>query len=93
MNAFIYSFSSVVAECLSMVMYYPLELVRIRFLTSNHIYKYQNVSDAFTKILRSESVPGLYRGVLAYSMTYLGQYTLQITAYELYTDCVLKKIG
>jgi len=93
MNAFIYALASVCAECLSMLMYYPLELIRVRFLTMNNYYQYQTVSDAFAKIVREDSIPGLYRGVITYSMAYLGQYTLQMTAFELYMDFVLRQVG
>jgi len=41
-------------------------------LTKNELYGYRNVSDALIKILRTDSFPGLYRGILTYSMTYIG---------------------
>lgn len=38
-------------------------------------------------------MPGLYRGVFAYSCTFLGQYTISMTLFELIIDHIVKKHG
>lgn len=71
-NAMIYAFASITAELLSLVIYYPYEMIKVRFLTCNDKYGYRNVSDAMLKITQEESLIGLYRGSLAYSLAFLG---------------------
>ena len=73
--------------------YYPYELVKVRFLTKNDIYKYEGVCDAMRKIVKKDSVPGLYKGLCTFFLTYMGQYTFQMTVYELIIDWYIKKIG
>jgi solute carrier family 25, member 33/36 len=70
--AMIYASASTLAEIIALIAYYPYELVKVRFLTKNDTYGYHSVSDAFVKILRKDSVPGLYRGVFAFFLTFMG---------------------
>ena len=72
----IYACASTIAEVLALIIYYPYELVKVRFLTKNDVYGYHSVSDAFIKILRKDGVTGLYKGVFAFFLTFMGQYTL-----------------
>ena len=92
-RALIYASSSTIAEIISLFIYYPWELVKIRLLTKNDIYKYDSVSDAFVKILRKDGVTGLYRGVNYFFLAFMGQYTLQMTTYELLIDKIIKEKG
>ena len=93
LRALIYASSSTIAEIISLFIYYPWELVKIRLLTKNEMYKYESVSDAFVKILRKDGVTGLYRGVNYFFLAFMGQYTLQMTTYELLIDKVIKEKG
>ena len=70
--AFIYASASTIAEVLALMVYYPFELVKVRFLTRNDTYRYTSVSDAFIKILRKDQMPGLYRGCPAFFATFMG---------------------
>ena len=70
--AMIYASASTIAEFVALIVYYPYELVKVRFLTKNEVYGYHSVSDAFMKIVRKDSVPGLYRGVLGFFITFMG---------------------
>ena len=45
------------------------------------------------KIVRKDGVSGLYRGCLSFFFAFLGQYTMQMTTYELLTDQVIKTRG
>jgi hypothetical protein len=92
-RALIYASSSTIAEVISLLIYYPYELVKIRLLTKNDIYKYESVSDAFVKIVRKDGVRGLYRGCVSFFFAFLGQYTMQMTTYELLTDGIIKEKG
>eukprot|EP00347_Sterkiella_histriomuscorum_P012480 403368414 len=91
--ALIYASASTIAEIVALVVYYPYELIKVRFLTKNDKYGYHSVSDAFVKIVRKDNVSGLYRGVFAFFLTFMGQYTLQMTCYELIIDKEVKALG
>jgi hypothetical protein len=58
-KAAIYAFSATIAQSVDVVCY-PLEMIRVRLLTMNDVYKYRSVSDALLKIVRSDSWRGLY---------------------------------
>lgn len=93
MKALIYASASTVAEIVSLFIYYPYELVKIRLLTKNAVYKYTSVSDAFYNILKKDGVRGLYRGLIAFFLAFMGQYSLQMTTYELIIDSTICKNG
>lgn len=74
--AMIYAFASAISQVTSLMVYYPYELVKIRFLTKNEVYKYESVWDAFKKIYRKDSVKGLYKGSIPFFLTQLSVYTV-----------------
>jgi hypothetical protein len=92
-KALVYASASTVAEIVSLFIYYPFELTKIRLLTKNDIYGYTSVSDAFVKILKADGVTGLYRGLVTFFFAFMGQYTLQMTTYELIMDKTLRDLG
>jgi hypothetical protein len=71
-RALIYASASTIAEIISLFIYYPWELVKIRLLTRNDVFKYESVSDAFVKITRKDGIPGLYRGVNYFFLAFMG---------------------
>ncbi|TNV72165.1 hypothetical protein FGO68_gene6035 [Halteria grandinella] len=93
MKAAIYASASTVAEILALCIYYPFELIKVRFMTMNDKYKYYSVTDAMYKISTTDPKGpiGLYRGVLTFFFTFMGQYTLQMTAYELISERIKDK--
>ena len=93
MFAAIYLSASTISEIIALFIYYPFELVKVRLLTKNDVFKYYSVSDGFSKILKKNSVPGLYKGLLTFFFAFMGQYTLQMTTYELIIDMWIKKYG
>lgn len=68
-------------------------MIKVRLMTKNHIYKYETLMDGFTKILLKDNVPGLYKGLVAFSLTYMGQYSIQMVLYEMYLDLKKKSMG
>lgn len=72
---------------------YPLEMIRIRLLTMNDVYKYRSVSHAIRKIALEEKWRGLYRGAVPYMINLLGVYSISMTIYELYIDAAMKRLG
>jgi hypothetical protein len=71
-HALIYAMASAMAEFVALLIYYPFELIKIRFLTKNDVYLYESVSDAFLKIMRKDKIKGLYKGIVPFFFTYLG---------------------
>ena len=49
-NAMVYASASTFAEIISLFIYYPFELTKIRLLTKNDIYKYTSVSVSYTHL-------------------------------------------
>lgn len=43
----IYWFSSIIAEAASMLIYYPFEIYKVRYIAKNDKYKYTGVKDCF----------------------------------------------
>ena len=64
--------ASTYAEIIALALYYPFELIKVRFLTKNDVYKYFSATDAIKKIYKKDSVKGLYRGLSAFFLAYLG---------------------
>lgn len=93
LKALVYASASTVAEIVSLFIYYPFELTKIRLLTKNDVYRYTSVSDAFIKIVKLDGIPGLYRGLVTFFFAFMGQYTLSMTTYELLMDSTLKELG
>lgn len=81
------------SEVIALTVYYPFELIKVRLLTKNDVYKYDSISDAAIKILRKDKVSGLYWGVTPFFFTFMGQYTLQMTLYELFIDNIINIKG
>ena len=48
----IYFASSIIAEALSMLIYYPYEIFKIRYVAKNDKYRYNGVTDCFRKIMK-----------------------------------------
>jgi hypothetical protein len=51
-----------VAETVTLAMYYPYELVKVRIVTKNDEYNYKSIPDAFKRIVQESGIRGLYTG-------------------------------
>jgi hypothetical protein len=71
-NAAIYATASTIAEIATLTLYYPYEMIKVRLMTKNDVYKYDNLMDAFRKIILKDKIPGLYRGLFSFFITYMG---------------------
>ena len=91
-KALIYALSATLSQAVDVICY-PLEMIRIRLLTNNDVYKYKSVSDALRKIVREDTWRGLYRGSCCYFVNLIGTYSISLTLYELYIDAAMKKHG
>jgi hypothetical protein len=71
---------------LALTVFYPFDMIKVRLQTSNHLFKYKGLKDAFTRIFYQDSTPfGLYIGLPMYMVTYISNFTLQLTLYEVLT--------
>ena len=91
-KAAIYALSATLAQTVDVVCY-PMEMIRVRLLTNNDVYKYRSVSDAMIKIVRQDTWRGLYQGGSSYFVNLVGQYSVSLTLYELIMDAALKRHG
>ena len=67
----IYSFSAVIAEALSMIIYYPYEIVKVRMVAKNDQYNYKSIPDAFSKIYTKDGFYGMYKGSFSFLINYV----------------------
>jgi len=85
--------SSCLTQMFALWVFYPFDMIKVRLQTSNDIYKYKGLKDAFRRIWFQHNSPkGLYTGFPVYMCTYISNFTLQLTLYELLT-AELKKSG
>jgi hypothetical protein len=85
----IYLFSSIVAEVLALLLYYPYEIVKVRMVAKNDQYQYRSIPDAFKKMYNTNGLRGMYAGSQAFLVNYVLSYSIQMVIYETYMD--LKK--
>ena len=72
MLAAIYLSASMISEIISLFIYYPFELVKVRILTKNDKFQYYSASDGFRKIIKEQSFPGIYKGLNTYFFAFMG---------------------
>lgn len=85
--------SALLAETLALLVYYPFEMVKVRFLSKPEKYGYQSVFDSFRKIHTKQSFWGFYKGATSYYLNCSISYTLSMTIYELITMQQKLKLG
>ena len=92
-SAKMFMISSCLTQMLALWVFYPFDMIKVRLQTSNDIFKYKGLKDAFKRIWHQHSSPkGLYAGFPVYMCTYISNFTLQLTVYELMT-AELKRCG
>jgi len=64
------------AEAISMLLYYPYEIVKCRYVAKNEIYGYKSIPDAFKKIINKEGILGLYSGSNYFLINYIFSYSI-----------------
>jgi len=80
--AFCYLLASFFAECTTLLVQYPYDLIKCRLQSVNYIFKYQNLPHAFRKEIKKNGLPALYNGVGPFLLTYCSFVALQFTIYE-----------
>jgi len=86
-------FSSVVAEALSMLIYYPYEIVKVRIVAKNDQFAYKSIPDAFKKIIAADGKMGIYKNFHFFLVNYIMSNTIQYVIYESYMDLKKRKWG
>jgi len=82
-----------IAEAISMLVYYPFEVIKVRYITKNDHYQYKGVADALKNLMFKEGVKGMYMGSNYFLANYMLSYTMQIVIYETYMDLKKAKLG
>ena len=83
-----YFMSAITAEMAALTVYFPFELIKTRLQTSNNVYKYASLLDAFRKIINTSFDPrtwdpkALYSGSLPYFAMFTLYTTVQFSCYE-----------
>ena len=72
----IYLCASVVAETISLLMYYPYEMMKVRIIAKNDKYNYRSVFDGFRQVLHQDGVSGLYKGSQHFLANYVMSYSI-----------------
>jgi len=85
--------SSFVAEMITLLIYYPYDLVKSRMQTSNHKYKYTNVFQAFHKEITENGISALYKGGSIFLLMFSISIPIQFTLYEVYIMRMKEKYG
>jgi hypothetical protein len=66
----VFALAGMCSETLTVLYYYPFNLIKCRLQSVNYIFKYQNLPHAFGKEIRLNGVRSLYDGVAPFILTY-----------------------
>jgi len=78
----IYLAAAFTAQTITLGVYYPFDLIKIRLQTSNKRYKYRSIPEAFRREVRQNGIGSLYRGAVPYIMTSIVSTCIWFTIYE-----------
>ena len=70
------------AQGITIVAEYPLDLIKCRLQTRNKRYKYKGVYDAFKKEISQNGIMSLYKGAVPFIATHILSVCIQFTVYE-----------
>lgn len=85
-SAKMFMICSFMTQSFALIIFYPFDMIKVRLQTSNHIFKYKGLKDAFTRIYYQNGNPsGWFIGLPVYMLTYISNFTLQLTIYEILT--------
>lgn len=91
-SAKMFMLTSCATQMIALCVFYPFDMIKVRLQTSNHIFKYKGLNNAFKRIYyQHNSIKGFYCGLRMYMCTYVSNFTLQLTIYELLTAELKKK--
>ena len=85
--------ASIIAEGLSMLIYYPYEIVKVRIVAKNDQFAYKSIPDAFKKIIQQDGKLGIYKNFHFFWVNYVMSNTIQYVIYESYMDLKKRKWG
>jgi hypothetical protein len=82
-----------ITQIQALLLFYPFDMIKVRLQTSNHIFKYKGLKDAFKCVYEENgNIRGFYSGLSVYLLTYVSNFTIQLTLYEVLT-AYSKKTG
>lgn len=68
--------SSIVAEAVTLALYYPYEIVKVRIVAKNDKYQYKSLPDAFQKMYAQGGIKGMYTGSSHFLINYVLSYSI-----------------
>ena len=80
--AYSYILASIVTGLVNFIVGYPIDVIKCRFQSANHIYKYQNILHAFMREIKDNRGRSLFAGVGPSLWSSLSYVALQYTIYE-----------
>lgn len=72
----IYLVSSIVAEAITLCLYYPFEIIKVRIVAKNEQYGYKSLPDAFKKMYAQGGLKGMYTGSSHFLVNYVLSYSI-----------------
>jgi len=81
-SSLIFLTSAFMAECVTLMIYYPYDLVKSRLQTSNRVFGYKSLLHAFQKEISTNGFLSLYKGGSAYLMMFATMISVQFSIYE-----------
>ena len=80
----IYLSASIAADLITIMCYFPFDLIKCRLQSKNHVFRYASLPHAFFDELGRNGPIGLYKGSLPFFVTMMTFDAIQITMYESY---------
>ena len=81
-SSLIFLTSAFFAECVTLLVYYPFDMIKSRLQTSNKRYKYKNLLHAFRKEITENGILSLYKGGSSYLIMFATMISFQFCIYE-----------
>lgn len=83
-SSVIYLLASFIAESITILVYYPYDLIKSRLQTSNRRYGYRSLIHAFQKEITENGIRSLYKGSSPFLLMYSTMISVQFMVYESY---------
>lgn len=90
-SSFIFLMAAFSAETLTLLMYYPYDLIKSRLQTSNRVFQYKSLLHAFQKEIKENGILSLYKGGSPFLIMFATTISLQFTVYETYIKNIKEK--
>ena len=80
--AYSYALASVITGIINFYVSYPIDVIKCRFQSANHIFKYKNIPSAFKREIKENYGRSLFAGASPSLSSYITFVAIQYTVYE-----------